>query len=311
MKYAEVARLRLEQLREQKAAKDRGEDPRAIIPTGLREFDKRAGTKRGIMTLIAGASGEGKDLWALHLMMSAAKHGYTVEVLSMEDPKERTVDRSFSTATGINNARMQSVDIDDKELTRIALAAAEVEEWGELIEFHDEPMSAREAMKLFEASEADLKICNYLQGFPDADGASTERMLAEFCWNFNANAKRTGSANVAFSQVNAVKVEERGLDRMNRSKWKDANAKPDVEGFRPFGVSDLSFCTSAGIRAKDFQCLFRPGRYLQRAGESVPDDRLEITRPKNNFGAEGRITVAIDLKTGRITDLLEKGKKNV
>ena len=103
-----------------------------------------------------------------------------------------------------------------------------------------------------------------------------------------------------------AKVEVRGLERLLRSKWKNPDAPPDVEGFRPYGVSDLAWCTSAGIRAKDFQCLFRPGRYLQRAGERDNDDRMEITRPKNNFGAEGRVVVGIDLKTARFYDLPSK-----
>ncbi len=309
MKYSEVVRARYEELAQQRAAKERGEDPRAIIPTGLREVDKRAGIKRRIMTLIAGTTGEGKDLYALHLMTAAAQRGYSVEILSMEDPRESTADRSLSSLTGINNARMQSVDIDERELARIALAAAEVEEWGDLIEFHEGSLTAKEATKLMRASTADLRIVNYVQAFP-GDGQALERTIAEFCWEFNAIAKESGCACVAFSQVNPVKVEERGMERMTRSRWKNPEAPPDVEGFRPYGVSDLAWCTSAGIRAKDFQTLFRPGRYLRRAGVAVNDDRMEISRPKNNFGAEGKMVVGVDLKTARFYDLPEKNGKD-
>ena len=122
MKYSEYIRARCEEMRIQKGMKDRGEDPRAVIPTGLREFDKRAGVKRGIMTLVGASTGEGKDLWALHLMTSAAQHGYSVEVLSMEDPAERTVDRSLSRDTGINNARMLNCDLDERELGKRAVS---------------------------------------------------------------------------------------------------------------------------------------------------------------------------------------------
>lgn len=308
MKWNEVVRARLEQLEDQKAAKDRGEDPRAIIPISLREFDKRAGIKRKIMTLVGASTGEGKDLWQLHLMESAAKNGYTVEVISMEDPTEYTADRSLSKVTGINNAKLHQAEIDEKDLARLRLAAMEAEEWGELIEFHQGAYTAAEALKIMKSSKADLKIVNYLQAFPDKEGATLERTIAEFCWEFNKNANDTGSANVAFSQTNLVKVEDRGLEYLGRSRWKDPNAPPNIEGFRPFGASDLAWCTAAGIRAKDLQILFRPGRYLRRAGVNVPDDKMEITRPKNNFGAEGKIAVGVDLKTARFYDLPEKSK---
>jgi len=308
MKYSEWARLQYEELRDKKAAKDRGEDPRAIIPVGLKEYDRRAGVKRGIMTLIAANSGEGKDLWAAQLFSGAAKLGYTAEVISMEDPVGLTVNRSFAVETNINSARMINLDIDEKELGKIALAAAEIEEWGELIEFHNDSMTAKEALEVMRASEADLRIVNYVQAFPPDKGKTLEETIRDFCWELNQIAKDTGCATVAFSQVNPVKVEERGQERLARSRFKNQDAPPDIEGFRPYGVSDLAWCTSAGIRAKDLQFLFRPGRYLKREGRNVEDDRMEITRPKNNFGAEGKIVVGVDLKTARFFDLPTKGK---
>src|SRR5574338_1412441 len=155
--------MKYEELTKQLEAKGRGEDPRAIIPTGLKEYDRRAGIKRGQNTLIGAMSGEGKDLWMLHIMSAAAQRGYTVEVVAPEDDPFRTVDRSFSAETNINNARMLNVDIDEKELARIQLAAAEIEEWGENIEYHSESMTLNEALELMRDSDADLRIINYWQ----------------------------------------------------------------------------------------------------------------------------------------------------
>lgn len=307
MKYSELVRARLQELREQKGAKDRGEDPRAIIPTGLTDYDRRAGIKRGQMTLIGAATGEGKDLWMLHLMTAAAQRGYEVEVLAMEDPAARTVDRSFSRECGINNALMLNVEVDEKQLARIGLAAAECEEWGELIEYHEGARTSEQALKVVDESTADLRIVNYIQALIGRRGESMEETLRLFCWRLNEIAKRDNCAVVAFSQMNVVKLEERGLERLSRSRWKDPNAPPDIEGFRPYGVGDLAWCTAAGIEAKDFQALFRPGKYLKREGRNVEDNRMEITRPKNNFGAEGKIVVGVDLKTARFFDL-PKGK---
>lgn len=308
MKYSEIVRGRVEELRRQREQKERGEDPRSIIPTGLREYDKRAGIKRGQATLIGANSGEGKDLFMLHIMSAAAQRGYTVEVVAPEDPKERVADRSLSTVTGINNAKMLNVEIDEKELARIALAAAECEEWGENIEYHSEPMSQDEALRLMDESDADLRIINYWQILRPRKGMTMEESIRYGGAEFNEIAKRDGCACVGFSQMNTTKLEARGQERMMRSLWKDSQAPPDIEGFRPFGVSDLAHCTALGIEAKDFQALFRPGRYLKRAGRNVEDNRMELSRPKNNFGAEGKVTVGVDLKTARFYDLPEKNK---
>lgn len=309
MKYDELVRERLTELKGQREAKGRGEDPRAIIPTGLKEYDRRAGIKRGQATLIAANSGEGKDLWMGHIMTAAAKGGYLVEVVAPEDPTARVADRSFSRETNINNAKMLNVELTDQDMAKIALAAAEIEEWGGNIEYHADPMSIDEAVRLMDESDADLRIVNYWQILRPRKGETMEEAIRRGCADFNEIAKRDGCACVGFAQVNTKQLEERGQDRMARSLWKDAAAPPDIEGFRPYGVSDLAWCTAAGIEAKDFQALFRPGRYLKRAGRSVEDDRMEITRPKNNFGAEGKIIVGVDLKTARFYDLPAKGKQ--
>lgn len=309
MKWTEQVQARWDELQRQKELKDEGVDPGAIIPTGIKEYDKRAGIKRGQATLIGANSGEGKDLWMLHIMTAAARAGYTVEVVAPEDPAARTVDRTFATATGINSAKILNVDIDEKELARIGLAAADVEEWGDNIEFHDEAMRLDEAIELMRASSADLRIINYWQVFPGKRGDSMEESIRAASFEFNEICKADGCAGVSFSQVNPTRVEERGQQRLDKWRWKNQDKEPTleaVEGFRPYGVSDLAWCTAAGIQAKDLQFLFRPGRYLRREGRNIEDNRMEITRAKNNFGAEGKVVVGVDLKTARFYDWQEK-----
>jgi replicative DNA helicase len=302
MRYAEHIRLRHEELQAQAEAVKRGEDPRATIPTGLRDLDRLGGTKRGILTIVGGATGIGKDMYAQHVMTAAAQYEYNVEVVSMEDPPGRTVDRTFSQLTGINNKLLYEVEVTDKDLANVALAAGEAEEWGERIEFHAGLRTAEEAIGIVEASEADLIIVNYLQAFP---GSDLERTIADFCWRANKAAQDKGCAVLALSQVNTAKVEERGLRILERSLQRDPT-KPNIEGFRPFGASDLAWCQAAGQRAKDLRFLFRPGKYLRLAGQKAKDDILEIAGSKNSFGAEGAVRVGFDGRTARLYDLPEK-----
>ena len=124
--------------------------------------------------------------------------------------------------------------------------------------------------------------------------------IREGSFQFNEICKRDGCAGVGFSQVNPTRIEERGQQRLDKWRWKNQDKMPTleaVEGFRPYGVSDLAWCTAAGIQAKDLQFLFRPNRYLLREGCQVDDNRMEITRPKNNFGAGTAATMAFGVLT--------------
>lgn len=300
MKYSEFARRRYRELTKQVADKEAGRDPRVIIPTNLRELDKLGGIKRGILTLIAGATGQGKDIVAMHLAEEAAKRDYTVDLWSMEDPPERTVDRSLSKLTDINNAKIYALSIDKKQLANLKLATADVEEWGENIELHDGLRDADEVLKMLRESTADLRIVNYLQAFP----GELERTIAEFCWEAQKVAQDDNCAVVAMSQVNTAKVEERGLRILETSLRRDPD-KPNVRGFQPWGPSDLAWCQAAGQRAKDLRFIWRPNYYLRQAGQSVKDDRMEIVGIKNSFGSEGKVVVGFDGPTARLFDLKE------
>jgi replicative DNA helicase len=304
MKYSELLRARHREMVEQLAAVARGEDPRAIIPTGLRDFDKRAGTKRGMLTLYGAQTGEGKSIWKKHLMEAAARAGFEVDVYDFEDPPERTADRTFSTLTLLNNAKMQSLELSDKEMTRIGIALSDAEEWGDRINYHPGLRRAGEVIARIKESTADLVLVDYLQALP-GEGEGLERTIAEFCWELNAYAQASGAAVVVFSQVTS-EVEKRGLRMLEAAKRREPDGVPYVEGFRPFGASDLNWCSAAGHRAKELGFLFRPGRYLRRFGHNARDDVMEFSFPKANFGSEGVIRVGFDGKTARLFDLPEK-----
>lgn len=320
MKWTEVLRRRFEGIRTEHEAIARGEDPRSIIPTGLREFDKRAGHKRKIFHLYGAATGEGKSIVKLHLMKAAAKRGYRVLVIDFEDPEERTADRDFAGETGINSARMMSGDLDDREITRIGLALAEMEEWADNIEYEPGLKTAEQALEIiFQHSDVDLLLVDYLSALPHGrDGR--EHTISDFCWALTEWAQcryqgdEAGGAVVAFAQTNN-KPSERGKNRVeNLIRWQKVGEKLDPEkliaGFRPFDASDLAWCTDAGRTAKELGFLFRPGRYLQRLKQRAKDDVMEFTWPKKNFGSEGTIAVGLDLKTATIYDLPDKKETN-
>ncbi len=300
MRYDEILRARQREIVKQRADLAAGIDPRAFIPTGLKALDARGGTKRGVLTLYGAATGEGKSIFKLHLATAAAKAGYSVCILDWEDPVERTADRTFSTETGINNALIGSLNISDDEQDNIGLAMEQTEEWAERIDVHDGLVNAKEAMRLINETPADMVLVDYLQGLPDGEGL--ERTIAGFCWDLNKWAQDNKAAVVAFSQVRGG-VEERGLRMQEAAARKNPEKPPYVEGFRPFGSSDLAWCGAAGQRAKELGFLFRPGRYKRRFGSTDKDDVMEISFPKRNWGAEGNVRVGFDGRTARLYDI--------
>lgn len=305
MKLSEILRRRFDGIRQEHAAIQRGEDPRAIIPTGLREFDKRAGHKRKILHLYGAATGEGKSIWKLHLQRAAAMAGYSVCVLDFEDPEERTADREFSWATGINNARMMSGELTDKEVTRIGLALAEAEEWGDRVDVHLGLRTAEEALGLLDGHEYDLVLVDYLSALPHGK-FGRERAISDFCWALTEWAQKHNVAVVAFAQL-VTEVSHRGM-RMYEAGERREKGTCFIEGFRPFDAADLAWCSDAGKTAKELGFMFRPGRYKRRLGVNAKDDTMEFTFPKRNFGSEGTITVGFDGATAKLYDLPEKGK---
>lgn len=303
MKFSEILRRRYEGIRQEHEAIKRGEDPRAIIPTGLREFDKRAGHKRKILHIYGAATGEGKSIWKLHLMRAAALAGYRVLVLDFEDPEERTADREFSNATGINNAKMMAGGLSDKEVTQIGLALAEAEEWGDRVEVYLGLRTAEEALAVLTEHPADLILIDYLSAIPHGKHGR-ERSISDFCWAVTKHCQDYDCAAVAFAQL-VTEVSHRGMRMYEAAKRRDPTAC-DIEGFRAFDAADLSWCSDAGKTAKELGFMFRPGRYRKRLGVQAKDDVMEFTFPKRNFGGEGTIRVGFDGATARLSDLPEK-----
>lgn len=308
MKLTKILRERYAGIQEERDAIKAGRPPPKLIPTRLREFDKRGGLKRQSIALYAAATGEGKSLWKMHLAWAAASTGHKVRIIDMEDPKERTADRVFARETDINSAKILAADISDEEMQRIALAMAELEDWTDNVELYAGVRTGEEALELLEDDPGDLDIVDYLSAFPHGkDGR--EKSISNFMWGWTRQCQEMDKAGVALAQLKGA-VTERGMQMAMNSRRHDPKAKPNIDGFRIFDPEDLAWCTDAGRNAKELGGMIRPGRYYRRLGcNDVKDDVMEFDHPKRNWGAEGRIRVGIDLRTARFYDLPEKAKE--
>ncbi len=306
MKLSEVLRSRYAEIVDEQDALKTGRASPSTIPTGLREFDRRGGHKRKTIALYSGATGDGKSMWKLHLARAAALAGYSVTLVDLEDPKERTADRVFATETAINSAEFVGSLLDDQQMMDVGLALSEAGEWAERVELYEGVRTGEEALGLFEDHPADLEIFDYLSALPHGDHGR-EREVSDFMWGWTGHVQRHNVAGVGLAQTSGDVV-ERGLTRFeNDRRWgKDDKKLPSINGFRAFDNNDLVWCRDAGRNAKELGFMLRPGRIYQRLGyPQVKDDVMEFSFPKRNWGAEGTIRVGIDLKTSRFFNLAE------
>lgn len=311
MKLSEILRARYGGIKKEHEAIKRGEAPSGFITTGLKAFDRYGGIKRKMVTLFGADTGGGKSLWKLHLARAAATAGYSVTIVDLEDPVERTADRAFSSNTGIDSEKIGCGDLDDMQVAQIAMAVEEAD-WAENVELFDGVLTGEEALALFEENPADLEMLDYYSAFPHGQHGR-EREISDFQWGWTAHVQKHDLAGVGFAQIHQ-RVSERGLaayENHKRYRQKDANEPPYIEGFRAYDTGDLMWCTDIGRNCKETYFMTRPGRIYQRLKwPGAKDNRMEFDAPKRNWGREGRITVGLDLATARFYDLPEKDKKN-
>lgn len=280
--YREVVAARVAE--HHKAAENRaaGIEPDNFIPTGIKAWDESGGLEAGMLTIIAGPTGEGKSAVELTLATAAAKAGIPVLILSFEDPPGKTADRTLSHLTGVNSQILGRMKYKPEVLEQLDMAETEVGDWADLIDFRSGLKTAREALDVVAKSDAGLILVDYAQALPD-DDRSRERMLSDTGWDLNKMAQDKHAAVVLFSQTRP-EVEERGQQRFMRDG--------SIEGYRPGpGKSDLAWAKSLGEKCKCLAYIFRPGRWGKNHGLSVKDDVMELIFVKVNFGTEGTIRV--------------------
>lgn len=306
MKLTTVLQRRLEAIKEERAAIASGTPPVSYVPTGLRALDRTGGLKRSQVSLFAGDTGGGKSLLKWHFAREAAKSGYRVTVLDLEDPAERSADRLFASETNINSAKLLAGELTDKEIQQIAIAAGEMEDWSDNVEYFEGVRTGKESLAIFAEHPADLELFDYLSALPHGQHGR-EREVSDFMWNWTRHCQQHNVAGVAFAQLKNDRVAG-ALESYSWAKKKDPNARPNLDSFRGYDEKDLAWCSDAGRNAKDVAFMFRPGRILRRLGfKDEKDDVMELSFPKRNWSTEGTIRLGMDLKTARFFDL-EKEK---
>jgi replicative DNA helicase len=298
---ADTVQERLDEIKSALGRRAAGEVVTPFISTGIKSWDRNGGILKGILTVIGAATGEGKSIVKLQLARGAAQDLHNVCMVDFEDPAGKTADRAFSGITGINNRLLGLLDIEEFDLARLEVAAAEMATWAARVEHHCGLKGTADVLRIMEETTADLILIDYAQAFPEDDDRNMERTIAKFAWEANEIAQRKNCAVVVFSQI-IREVEQRGYRIFERAKFKDPDAI-DVSGFCPGGLSDISWAKSLGERAKELGYIWRENRIAKKLGANVADNRMRIVWGKVNFGEEKDIVLEFDGPTATIRDL--------
>jgi replicative DNA helicase len=154
------------------------------LPTGFNDLDNLlGGLQRSDLIIIAARPGVGKTSLMLSMALNAAKLGKkaNIAIFSLEMSTEQLVQRLVSAETGINNQKLRTGDLDDREWTLFTQAAGNL---GMLHIYIDDtpaitPLQMRTKCRRLQREHGlDLVIVDYLQlmnsGLPRNDNRVQE-----------------------------------------------------------------------------------------------------------------------------------------
>jgi replicative DNA helicase len=302
---AKVVYDRVAKLKADRARIEAGEVVRTHVPTGLRAFDERfGGLELGILTLLVGHTGDGKTTVLAHLAEHAARAGFGVLLVLLEDPADKLADRLLAKVTGITANKITRLQVAD---TARFDAAVPHLEWTKRVGLVAGNYSPDEVLQLVKDTDAvggaplGLVVVDYAQGFLD-DEIGMEQVCARMARALNGVALERNLSCVFGSQVKS-EVLQRGRQRWERTS---ASGEPDESGFRP-GKGDVMWSRRLEQYAKAVWYLFRPGRWRRELGvETARDDVIELHVGKANYSQEGAESFRWDGATSTIADRVSK-----
>ena len=200
------------------------------VPTGYEDLDKlTAGLQPSDLVIVAGRPSMGKTAFSLNIAANAAFAGVGVAVFSLEMAKEQLVLRMLCSEARVNNSKVRSGYLAERDFPKLANAAGRLHE--ALIYIDDTPAISvlelrAKARRLVRdrTKKVGLIVIDYLQLMRGMGGASNrEQEISEISRSLKALAKELAVPVVAISQLNR-RVEDRGDRRPMMSDLRESGA---------------------------------------------------------------------------------------
>ena len=200
------------------------------VPSGFKDLDKlTAGLQPSDLIVVAGRPSMGKTAFSLNIGTNAAFAGIGVAIFSLEMAKEQLVLRMLCSEARVNNAKVRSGYLADRDFPKLANAAGRLHEAPIYID--DTPAISvlelrAKARRLVRdrGKKVGLIVIDYLQlmrGMGTA--ANREQEISEISRSLKALAKELNVPVIAISQLNR-RVEDRGDKRPMMADLRESGA---------------------------------------------------------------------------------------
>jgi len=200
------------------------------VPTGYEDLDKlTAGLQPADLVIVAGRPSMGKTAFSLNIAANAAFAGIGAAVFSLEMAKEQLVLRMLCSEARVNNSKVRSGYLAERDFPKLANAAGRLHEAPIYID--DTPAISvlelrAKARRLVRdrSKKVGLIVVDYLQLMRGMGGASNrEQEISEISRSLKALAKELNVPVIAISQLNR-RVEDRGDRRPMMSDLRESGA---------------------------------------------------------------------------------------
>ena len=186
------------------------------VPTGFYELNKlTAGLQGGDLIIIAGRPSMGKSALATNIGQKAAEAGYPVALFSLEMSKESLVLRMLCGEARVDGQKVRTGHLGDREMPRLAMAAARLAELPFYIDDTPAPASSGRIVVII---VDDLQL---MRANRDVD--SREQEISMISRSLKGLAKELDVPVVALSQLNR-QVESRADKRPMLSDLRESGA---------------------------------------------------------------------------------------
>jgi replicative DNA helicase len=200
------------------------------VATGYNDLDRlTSGLQPADLIVIAGRPSMGKTAFSLNIATNAAFKGVGVAVFSLEMAKEQLVLRMLCSEARVDNSKMRSGYLGERDFPKLASAAGRLHEAPIYVD--DTPAIGilelrAKARRLVRdrTKKVGLIVVDYLQLMRGMGAASNrEQEISEISRSLKALAKELNVPVIAISQLNR-RVEDRGDKRPMMSDLRESGA---------------------------------------------------------------------------------------
>ena len=267
----------IEVLKEQLFASGKANGSLTGVTSGFTDIDNIThGFQKGDLIILAARPSMGKTALALNFLVNAAiKQNVTTAMFSVEMPAEQLMQRMISSQSGVNGDKLRSLDLTDKDWTKIDVATNQLSKAKifvddtSAIKLGDLVVKARKLKSTNE--DLALIVVDYLQivkGSEQSRREGSQQEITEISQGLKAMARELNVPVIALSQL-------------SRDNEKRDNKRPMLSDLRGSGAIEHD--------ADLVMCIYREDYFDNQKGAKNKDEEEK----KETIGGSGIAEVSI------------------